>query len=167
MLTWSSCCSQVSVRQNISIWWSQIKSSKSFQNIHFQLSNCSCFLIFSIWLRLHIIIICLSLNVPKSRQRDVAYFRTNLGFLLSPLLHVPKHGIYSWKAKVLEIQMMYANPGYNLNCGHSKHLCKTSHKHKKMSKSPIKPHSILRKDKTSTKTVLLRWQGSSLCTPVK
>ena len=26
MLTWSSCCSQVSVRQNISIWWSQIKS---------------------------------------------------------------------------------------------------------------------------------------------
>ena len=38
MLTWSSCCSQVSVRQNISIWWSQIKDLPSC-NLQLQRGN--------------------------------------------------------------------------------------------------------------------------------
>ena len=92
-----------------------------------------------------------------SRRQDVGY---KSGVFLSPPFYVPKYVIYRLKAKGLAIPMVYDNPGYNQNYGHSKHLCKTSRKYKKVSKSPIRPHSILRKDATP-KTVLLRWQGSS------
>ena len=133
-------------------------------------SLCSLFshFYFLIWHYVHLALLLsltpLRFYVPPAGR---CILQDKSGVFLSPPLYVPKYVIYRWKAKGLVIPMMYANPGYNQNCGHSKHLCQTSRKYKKVSKSPIKPHSIRRKDTTPTKTVLLRWQGSSKCTPVK